>query len=130
MVVRFTAYAVSALDLGDLNTFLIALADDAEEPTCTLELQKALEEDVDDPDSDTYCLVVDGAATSYGSINRCHLKDDLLVLQLNEHAAMTLNTSGFEVTLAVDDGGRSMLRESLRRLFMGDRCAPADLVLM
>ncbi|GGR12689.1 Imm10 family immunity protein [Deinococcus ruber] len=79
MVVRFNARAVSTLNLDDLNTFLIALADDADEPTCTLELQKALEVDVDDPDSDTYCLVMNGAGTSYGGIDRCHLIDTCVI---------------------------------------------------
>ncbi|ULH18191.1 Imm10 family immunity protein (plasmid) [Deinococcus sp. KNUC1210] len=85
MVFRFTAWAFSALNLHDLKTFLIALADDADAPTCTLELQKALEVDVDDPDAETSCLIVDGAAMAYGGTDRCHLTDD-------SRAACTLST--------------------------------------
>lgn len=129
MPVRFVARAVAALDLPDVNTFLIALADNAEEPTHMLELQKALEADEDDPDSDTYCLVVDGDATHYGGITACELGERTLVLRLDDEATDVLGTVGFEIEFDLDEEERGVLRDGLTRLFQGDRLAPAKLVL-
>ncbi|MFC4455285.1 Imm10 family immunity protein [Deinococcus sonorensis] len=129
MTLRFTARALAALDLDDLNTFLIALADDPDEPTHSLEFQKALDVDEDDPDSDTYCLVINGGATHYGGVSTCHLHEGLLTVRLDERAAHALHTPGVEIRLDVDQVEYLKLRESLYRLFHGDRSAPTDLVL-
>jgi len=125
MPIRFTARVVCARNLDDLNTFVIALSNDADGPTCTLELQKALEVDENDPD--TYCLVVNGGATPYGGVSSYCLKDGLLALWLDERAARALGTTGFEIKLDLNEGEQSELRRGLHRLFGGDRRAPTDL---
>ena len=130
MPVRFVARALAVEDLPDLNTFLIALADDAEEPTHTLELQKALEDDGDEEhDFDSYCLAVDAGATHYGGITACRLSGRSLVLSLDDGAAGVLGTDGFEIELDLDQGERAALRDGLFQLFQGDRLEPAELVL-
>lgn len=128
MPVRFVARALAVEDLPDLNTFLIALADDAEEPTHTLELQKMLEDDGDD-DYGSYCLVVDAGATHYGGITACRLSGCTLVLSLDKAASGALGTDCFVVELDLDEGERAALRGGLARLFQDDRHPPAELVL-
>ncbi|SMB94218.1 Imm10 family immunity protein [Deinococcus hopiensis] len=129
MSVRFVANALAVEDLPDVNTFLIALADNAEEPTHVLELQKALEVDEDDPDSDTYCLVLDGAATHYGGVRTCLLSGHSLVLRLDDEAAGALGIDSFEIELDLAEEERAVLRSGLARLFWGDRLEPGELVL-
>ncbi|WP_027483487.1 Imm10 family immunity protein [Deinococcus pimensis] len=129
MPVRCTARAVAVEDLDDLNAFLIALADDANEPQRTVELQKALEADEDDPDSDTFCVVLDGGVTHFGGVTACHLDKGTLVLRFDEVAARVFETDGVEVTLELTETERAMLRDGLRRLFDGDRLAPDALTL-
>ncbi|UQN06540.1 Imm10 family immunity protein [Deinococcus sp. QL22] len=127
---RFTARALAVEELTDLDTFLIALADHADGPTRSLELQKALDAGEDEEhDFDSYCLVVDGAATHSGGVVTCHLTAQTLVLHLNEQAADTLETDGFEIDLDLSEEQRTALRAGLERLFQGDRLAPATLVL-
>lgn len=126
---RFTAHVLFAGILEELNTVLIALTDDAAAPTRTLELQKALQADEEDPDSDTYCLVINGSATHYGGLSRCQLTRDLLRLRFDEQAAAALGTDGLDITLDLTDADRTLLRIHLQQLFTGDRNVPADLSL-
>ncbi|SMB82050.1 Imm10 family immunity protein [Deinococcus hopiensis] len=129
MPVRFVASALAVEDLPDVNTFLIALADNAEEPVHLLELQKALEADEDDPDSDTYCLVRDGEVTHYGGVTACLLHEHCLILRLDDEAASALGTDGFEVELDLEEEECVVLHGAITRLLQGDRLKPGNLVL-
>ncbi|GGK19565.1 hypothetical protein GCM10008955_11260 [Deinococcus malanensis] len=127
---RFTSRALAVEELINVDTFLIALADSADQPTRLLELQKSLVADEDEEhDFDSYCLVVDGAATHYGGVLVCHLTAQTLQLQLDEQAADVLETDGFEIALDLSMVEWAVLRAGLMRLFEGGRLAPATLVL-
>lgn len=129
MTERFTAHVLFAEILEDFSTFLIVLADDAAAPTRTLELMKSVQADESDPDSDTYCVVLDGGAAHYGGLSSCQLTGDLLYLRFDDRATAALGTGAFGVQLDLSGADLTLLRTHLMQLFSGDRNAPRDLSL-
>ena len=116
---EFEARAVAAVELVDLNTFVIVLAEDADGSGQTLELQLAL--DFDDQDEargeGTYCLVVDGSRTHYGGVGGYELSGDALTISLDEHAQAQLEVdSGFHIRIAVDPSSLEALRAGVVRI--------------
>ena len=127
---RFTASVLAVEELPDLNTFLIALTDQEEDPTRIIELQRALEPEEDgEQDFDSYCLVLDQGATHYGGMTACILNERQLELRLDDPAAEVFETDGFEITLDLSDLDQARLAMGLQRLFLGDRLAPTELIL-
>ncbi len=129
MLQSFEARACAVQELDDLNTFLIAFADQADAPLHTLELQRSLE--VDEQDialgMDTYCVVTETGAAYYGGIISCIVSEDEVALDFSAAATAVLGHEGYRIRLALPSAEYTALRLGLARLFADDRQAPTNL---
>jgi hypothetical protein len=117
-VLEFVANAVAVEELVELNTFVVALAEDADGAGRSLEVQLALT--FDDQDrafgEDTYCLVVDGGPTHYGGVIAYDLSDQTLTIELDDAAQAELAVeTGFRVRVAEGSCSLDELRTGLSR---------------
>jgi hypothetical protein len=66
---------------------------------------------------DTYCLTNETGASSYSSVIRCSLTDDLLTLQLAPEAAQLFDgMDKLLLSLKIDAASIEQLRQGLRRV--------------
>jgi Immunity protein 10 len=104
-MLTFTARAVAAEELRDINTFVVVLAENHDGSGARLELQKALRLDERDRklEMDTYCLCTQEGATFYGGIESWKLMSDLLEINLNTRATEVLGVLGFAISFSAKD---------------------------
>lgn len=113
---HFDAKAVAAVELADVNTFAVVLAEADDGSGQRLELQRALV--VNDEDRErgwgTYCLVTDDGATVYGGLSSWKLDGDTLRIVLEHQAAAALGTDGFVIRYPREQ--HDVLHEGLARV--------------
>lgn len=131
MIESFDAHVCAVQEMEDLNTFLIALADQADAPSRYVELQRSIEQDEQDAalGMDTYCIVTALGATHYGGIVSCVLTDDRLALRFSEEAEIALGLQGYNIKLALSTPDKKSLRSGLARLFDQDKNTPQHVSL-
>jgi hypothetical protein len=112
----FTARAVTAQELHDVNVFVVVLAERLDGSGTRLELQKALSFDEQDRTLglDTYCLCTETGATCYGGIAAWTLRPNTMEIGLDAHAAETLGTPGFAIAFPPEQ--HAALRDGLARV--------------
>lgn len=122
---RFRACAVGAVELPDLNAYVVVLAADEDAVGPRIELQRSLT--FDDQDRalgmDRHCLVTETGACAYGAVAAWDLVGDVLHLGLTSDGAEDLGVAeGFIVDLppAAAEG----LRAALARVFADDLPTP------
>lgn len=101
------------IDDRDVGLQVIVLHDAALDET--LEVQRADPDTEDDPALDTYCLVRNAAATSYGGVETFSLSGPNLVLTLSQEAAVALALPRV-VEYDLDDEGQRLVGQRLRGL--------------
>jgi hypothetical protein len=104
-MLKFKALAASALEMADLNSFVVVLAEESDGGGMRLEIQRALEFDEQDKQlwQDTYCVCTESGATCYGGIASWALLGNELEIILDVRAQSVLGVKdGFLVELAVD----------------------------
>lgn len=112
---------MSACELSDLETFLVAFAENADGSGGSFDLQITIappdEQDVR-LGMDTYCITVDAGPTCYGGIERCTFHGSIVSFELTPQAADALGIAkeiAFDITDAVCDRGE--IEAGLRRVF-------------
>jgi len=112
----FSARAVAAEELRDLNAYVVVLAESLDGSGARLELQKALSFDEQDRalGLDTCCLCTETGATCYGGVVAWTLKPDALEIRLDADAAEALGTPGFAIALPPTE--LAELRDGLARV--------------
>jgi hypothetical protein len=132
MIENFEAFVCAVQEMEDADTFLITLADRADFPTHYIELQRSIgdydEQDID-LGMDTYCIVTDSGATSYGGVVSCTMTDDSLDLEFSKEAEAKLGVKGYKIILALSTADKALLRSGLRRLFNDEKHTPQYLSL-
>lgn len=98
---RFTARAVAAEELPDLETFAVVLAEHEDGSGLRLELQRSLTDDAD-PGLDTYCLCTEDGACHYGGVASWSFTGRVLTLALDARAAAVFGVAGFEIEVGGD----------------------------
>jgi hypothetical protein len=93
---RFKAKEVAAVELSDLNTFAVVLAEGPDGNGSRLEIQRALSFDGQDRQLglDTYCLCTEDGATHYGGVTSWTLNQSVLEVRLDTKAATALGVEG------------------------------------
>lgn len=91
----FVATACFVGELEDSDTFVIAFADNAENPQHTFELQRPLE-------GKGYSTVLTSGAVFEGGIEGFDLQDNVLTLHYAANAQQVLQVSRIQVTLDLD----------------------------
>lgn len=119
MIKQFIATACAVEQDRDFNSFVLVLADHAEEPQQWIELQIALSFDADDIElgMDTYCIVDDSGAICYGGVEWCTLDEDALVLSLIPEAAEELGYERIEASLQLSPEEYGQLEMALPQIF-------------
>jgi hypothetical protein len=114
---RFKAKAVAPVELPDLNTFAVVLAEEPDGSGARLEIQKSLSFDEQDRrlGLDTYCLCTEEGATYYGGVTSWTLTQDSLEVRLDAQAAKALGVQGgFVVNFATEN--LPILKEGLQKV--------------
>lgn len=118
-MLTFNALAVSAVELPDIETFVVVLAERRDGSGCRLEIQRALSFDEQDRKlgQDTYSLSTERGGTFYGGIASWTLTGDTLVIVLEKKAAQVLEVDGgfvihFDAAVDVE----SALRIGMKRV--------------
>ncbi|GGJ20941.1 Imm10 family immunity protein [Deinococcus roseus] len=106
----FIARACYVGELDDSDTFVIALADDAENPQQTFELQKT-------ETGQSYTTVLTSGATFEGGIVSHQLTSESLTLQYSKEAEGTLGLSSIQVKLDLDPMVIDQIRSGFEVLF-------------
>ncbi|GEM48053.1 Imm10 family immunity protein [Deinococcus cellulosilyticus] len=106
----FIARACYVGALEDSDAFVIALADDAENPQQTFELQRA-------ETGRTYTTVLTSGATFEGGIVSHQLTSESLTLQYSADAAQVLGLSTIRVQLDLDPLVIDQIRSGFQVLF-------------
>lgn len=123
----FTARAVAAEELPDLETFAVVFAENVDGSGQRLELQRSLppNEDEEDEDMQTYCVCTEDGACCYGGVTGWSLDGARFELRLDERAARVFGADGFVVTLEEDPAVANdpALRAGLARVFADARYA-------
>jgi len=116
---KFVAKAVAVAELTELETFVVFLAENPDGSGERLELQRALAFDAQDQrlGQDTYCIVNESQATSYGGVTSWRLLEATLEIVLDDRAAKVFGVDGFLVTLEVDAVRLGAVRDGLLRVF-------------
>ena len=115
---EFKANALTAAELRELNTFLVAFAAEPDGGGMRLEIQKSLSFDEQDRHHglDTYCLCTEEGATYYGGVTSWTLTQNSLEIRLDACAAEALGVEGgFVVFFAPED--LPVVQEGLKRVF-------------
>lgn len=116
---KFIARAVSAMEMTDVDTFAVVLAENMDGSGVRLEIQRALTFDEQDKKlgQDTYCLSTERGATHYGGIASWHISGNVLEVVLDKKAAKALGIAdGFVVELPPDEKTLFILKEGLQRV--------------
>lgn len=104
-MLKFQALAVSAIEMADLNSFVVVLAEESDGSGMRLEIQRALEFDEQDKQlgQDTYCVCTESGATCYGGIESWVFLGNELKIILDARAQSVLGVKGgFLIELAVE----------------------------
>lgn len=119
MIKQFQARACVIEEDQEINTFLIVLADDPDDPELWIEIQQALEYDDQDAElgMDSYCIVDDSGASYYGGITACSVDQALLSFSLSEEAATALGFQAVAIELAFAVPSKETLCEALQTIF-------------
>ena len=116
----------------DLETFLIALFDNPENPVQGIEIQVSLNEP-DEQDKelgmDGYCLCLMSGATFYGGLSSCILRGNNLTLELSDEAVAVSGVEGFFFQLELSEKQTVSLKAGLERMFKNVPRAPTHLIL-
>lgn len=118
-MLKFKATGVSALEMPDLNSFAVVLAEQYDGGGVRLEIQRALEFDDQDKQlgQDTYCMCTEQGAVCYGGIASWSLAGNELKIVLDARAATALGVKGgFLIELDVNTDTREQLRHGLQRV--------------
>lgn len=93
---RFRARAVAAMELPDLNTFAVVLAEEPDGSGLRLEIQKSLSPDEQDRQLglDTYCLCTEDGVTHYGGVTSWSLTQGSLRILLDAKAEEVFGVEG------------------------------------
>jgi hypothetical protein len=88
----FVATVGSAEELEDLDTFVVVLSEMPDGDGARFEIQRGLTVDPQDEalGQDTYCLCTQTGATHYGGVQSWRVDDGVLMISLDELAALTL----------------------------------------
>jgi len=119
--------AATAIQLDELNTFAVIMAEETDGSGNRIELQRALEFDERDYalGQDTYCTYLDDGACEYGGIRKCVLNHNELLLEFSAETALTLGLDEqVVVQLEVDPKSLDETRGGIVRIFQGDREPP------
>jgi hypothetical protein len=119
--------AATAIQLDELNTFAVIMAEETDGSGNRIELQRALEFDEQDYalGQDTYCTYLDDGACEYGGIRKCVLNHNELLLEFSAETALTLGLDEqVVVQLEVDPKSLDEIRGGIVRIFQGDREPP------
>jgi hypothetical protein len=130
VIKQFRAKACAIEEDEDLNSFMIVLADDPENPEEWIELQQALEYDEQDQElgMDSYCIVDESGASYYGGISECKLDQKVLGFALNEEAGATLGFDSLVIELAFAEPSKEALCEALQTIFERSSSTPQTIV--
>ena len=92
----FKAKALTAVELPDINTFVVVLAEETDGSGMRLEIQKSLSFDEQDRRCglDTYCLSTEEGTTYYGGVTSWTLTKGSLEIWLDAEAAEALGVEG------------------------------------
>ena len=116
MTLAFDAGAVAAQHDEALGVDSVVLCESDDGSGRCLEIQRPLRPDEQDAarGQDTYCLVLDAAATHYGGVTGWRLEDGSLTLDLDASAAEALGVQRFRIT--VQEDARAVIAGALPRL--------------
>lgn len=128
--IHFLARAVGIDWLDDI--LAIVFADDPEEPSEYLELQRSFEEP-DEQDQalgmDTYCLSTSAGATTYGGITSFVIRATQCTIDLAPSAAAEIGIAQYQIELDLAADDRPILYAHIRQLFQAAPSAPQTLLL-
>jgi immunity protein 10 of polymorphic toxin system len=114
---RFIANAVAAVELSDINTVAVVLAQEPDGSGVRLEIQRSLSFNEQDRrcGQDTYCLCTEHGATWYGGVRSWTLGPNSLEIMLEPRAAEALGVQGgFVVDFAPEH--LPILKERLQKI--------------
>jgi hypothetical protein len=123
-MLKFKATAVAALEMPDLSSFTVVLAEEHDGSGMRLEIQRALVFDEQDKSlgMDTYCICTEQGAVCYGGIASWSLVENELRIVLDTRAAIALGVKdGFSIELEVDSETRDRLKDGLQRVLNATR---------
>lgn len=118
----FNASRADAEQMDDLNTFVVAVAENPDGTGNRLEFQRALSIEPEDVDlgMDTYCLCTSEGASHYGGVVTWSASSDCLTVMLDQVAAKALNLPmELKVGLRLTEEAVLRLRAGLRRVIDG-----------
>ncbi|WP_440066021.1 hypothetical protein [Streptosporangium sp. OZ121] len=122
MTTRFTARVAGVAEDHDLECLSAGVAEsddgDGMELIFMCGLFEDEEEDVEESEMDSHCLVTAGQATAYGAVSEITLRDRVLRVVIAPHALeeLGLDDPEIEAVLEVDDEVIDRLRLALRRI--------------
>ncbi len=127
-----TIRRVEALELLDVETFVVAMGEQPDGSGQGLIFQLGLAPDEQDRalGMDTYCVCNEAGATVYGGVTSCILEGDLLRLSFTPEAAESLAVGEeCRLQLQVDRQSIKRLREGLRRVLDADSAGLSRVIL-
>lgn len=122
MTTRFTARVAGVAEDRDLEYLAAGVAESDDGDGMEMIFQCGLfedeEEDVEESEPDSHCLVITGQATAYGAVSEITLRDKVLRVVIAPHALeeLGLDDPEIEAVLDVDDEVIDQLRPALRRI--------------
>ena len=118
-MLRFKAVAICAMEMEELDCFVVVLAEHSDGTGARLEIQRALLFDEQDRSlgQDTYCLCTEAGAVCYGGVVSWRIVDNALNIVLDATAAKTLGvTGGYVIDIEASPETRSVLKDGLERV--------------
>ena len=116
-MVAFTAKGVAAIELPDLNSRVVVLAEDPDgDGGPRLEISRALTFTTQDRElgQDTYCLATQTGATVYGGVHAYALDGSTLTMRLDARAQRALGVpEEFSILLDADKSTVEKVRSAL-----------------
>ncbi len=116
---QFTARAIAAVDLPDLEVFAVIVAENRDGSGRRIEIQRSHSFSEEDRrlGQDTYCVSTTTGASCYGGVSSWCLKGDVMEIYMDDEAARCLGVAGgFLVRLDASEGELQTLREGLLRV--------------
>ena len=119
-MVKFKARAICAMEMPDLDCFIVILAERSDGSGARLELQRALSCDDQDRSlgQDTYCLCTEWGSVVYGGVESWRfIGSKVLEIILSATAAETLGvTSRYVIDLDASPEMLNTLKDGLHRV--------------
>jgi len=115
-----TARRLAVETMADVNTFVVAFAEESDGSGRHLMLQRALSFDAQDAalGQDSYCIVNDLGACVYGGVTAWRLNEGTVVIQLERTAADALGlTLSYAIHLESSDVTPEEVANGLERVF-------------